>query len=100
MFHSADKRLQTAVVSVSAIVAATLAAALTLFSPEVKAEPTLAAVAQAKQTSVHAKADRLPLPRKGSACSAQGWPQYEQNCQFDIRRSSSEPRKVRIIALR
>jgi hypothetical protein len=47
-----------------------------------------------------AKGDRLPAAMKGAACSQHGWPNYEQSCQFDLRRPANEARTVRLIALR
>jgi hypothetical protein len=47
-----------------------------------------------------AKADRLAEPARGSACSQQGWPNFEHNCQFDLRQPTGESRAVRVIALR
>ncbi len=47
-----------------------------------------------------AKGDRLTLPAKGSACSLQGWPDFERKCQFDLRRVDNEAQTVRVIALR
>jgi hypothetical protein len=47
-----------------------------------------------------AKSDRLPLPDKGTACSLQGWPDFERKCQFDLRRVDNEAQAVRVIALR
>jgi hypothetical protein len=47
-----------------------------------------------------AKSDPLPAPMKGAACSQHGWPNYEQSCQFDLRRAANEARTVRVIALR
>lgn len=46
------------------------------------------------------KGDRLPLAVKGAACSKNGWPDFEQRCQFDFRKPANEEQKVRIIALR
>ena len=46
------------------------------------------------------KGDRLPSLAMGAACSSQGWPHYEQNCQFDLRTPTHEARAVRILALR
>jgi hypothetical protein len=51
-------------------------------------------------TTASAKADRLVLPVKGSACSQHGWPAFEQRCQFDLRKPVDEVRTVRVIALR
>jgi len=45
------------------------------------------------------KSDRLVIPR-GAACSALGWPNYEQSCQFDMRRPADDKRTIRVIALR
>jgi hypothetical protein len=46
------------------------------------------------------KADRLPDLLKGPACSALGWPHYEQRCLVDVRRAADDIPNVRIIALR
>jgi hypothetical protein len=50
------------------------------------------------QTS--ARSDRLRVPVKGAACSQRGWPDFEQNCQFDFRESAGKARAVRVIAMR
>jgi hypothetical protein len=77
-----------------AAVAAGLIVSVTATVPEAKAAPQVQdAVAPV------AKGNRLPLFRTGTACSALGWPHYEQRCQFDVRRSSKAPH-VRIIAPR
>jgi len=47
-----------------------------------------------------AKADRLPVAIKGTACSLRGWPDFEPKCQFDVRESTGKARTVRVIALR
>jgi hypothetical protein len=46
-----------------------------------------------------AKGDRLSLAVKGSPCAQSAWPNYEQNCLFDKRRSADEVRKVVLINL-
>ena len=46
------------------------------------------------------KSDRLVLAVKGAACSRRGWPDFEQHCQFDLRRPGNKASAVRIIALR
>ena len=46
------------------------------------------------------KGDHQPAMVKGSACSALGWPHYEQRCLFDRRRSPDDVQVVRVIALR
>ena len=52
------------------------------------------------QAPTLAKADRLRVAVKGTACSQHAWPNYEPKCQFDIREPSGEARTVRVIALR
>ncbi len=52
------------------------------------------------QVQRSAKADRLPVFVKGTACSKRGWPHYEQHCLFDGRTSADDVRTVRVIALR
>jgi|tagenome__1003787_1003787.scaffolds.fasta_scaffold18545172_1 hypothetical protein len=64
--------------------------------PEVKAGAPLEVAVQQHA----AKADRLPVRVKGTACSSRGWPHYERICQFDVRRPADEMRAVRIVALR
>ena len=54
----------------------------------------------AKQPQMVAKADRLRVPVKGTACSAHAWPNFEPKCQFDAREPAGEARTVRVIALR
>jgi len=72
----------------AAALAVSLAIVLTSMAPEAKAEvfdaPLLAPDGVAK----------APL------CLLQGWPHYEQGCQFDLRASATEMRTVRVIALR
>ena len=53
-----------------------------------------------KQVGPFAKADRLVVPVKGTACSLHGWPNFEPKCQFDMRETSSAARAIRVIALR
>ena len=47
----------------------------------------------------HPKGDRLPLLVTGAACSSHSWPNYDQSCQFDLRRSAGEVRTVRVVGL-
>jgi hypothetical protein len=47
-----------------------------------------------------AKADALPVRTEGAACSAHGWPYYDQGCRFDLRTPDKEAPTVRLIALR
>jgi hypothetical protein len=46
------------------------------------------------------KGDRLSVVVRGTACSQRGWPNFEQNCQFDRRRPANAAQAVRVIALR
>lgn len=46
------------------------------------------------------RAERVVEPARGSACSQQGWPDFEHICQFDLRQPAGESRAVRVIALR
>jgi hypothetical protein len=66
----------------------------------VEAPKANAADGTSAQVQTLAKADRLPIFVKGTACSKLGWPYYEQGCLFDDRVSADEVRTVRIIALR
>jgi hypothetical protein len=83
--------------SASAVVAATAMGVFLISGmSDAKAKPvTPIAVEQ-----IGAKGDRLPVLVKGAACSSRAWPNYEPNCQFDMRRPFAEMRTVRIIALR
>lgn len=82
------------VVGVAAIVA-TAATFLTSIVPEAKAETHLSGTLQ----HVPSKGDRLFARGKGSAC-VHSWPNYEQGCQFDLRRPANEARTIRVIAIR
>ena len=79
--------------SIAAIIAAALAASfavvLTSVMPEAKAE-TLQAP--------HLQVDVVTTAP--AACSLQGWPNYAPHCRFDLRTGTTEPRIVRVIALR
>jgi hypothetical protein len=61
-------------------------------APDANAAPTVQGAGQASDV----KGDRLAMRINGSACSSRNWPNYEQNCQFDLR---GPARTVRIIAL-
>jgi hypothetical protein len=93
MFHSTTAQSIAAVAT--AAVTASLAVFLTSAVPEAKAEPIMSAVQQPPL----AKSDRLPVVVKGAACSTRGWPHYEQNCQFDLRRSADDRGTVRVVGL-
>src|SRR5438128_9497212 len=84
--------------SISAAAAAALigclAAFLTPVAPSARAETQTDATALVR---VHVKADRLPRLVTGRACSSASWPNYDQVCQFDLRRSADDVRVVRIV---
>ncbi len=86
--------------SVTAMAVAALLAGLAVFFaslvPEARAE---AWVADALHQP-YAKGDHMPALVTGAECSSREWPDYEQGCQFDLRRPAHEARTVRIIALR
>lgn len=82
------------VVAAAALLAG-LAAVCASIVPEARAA---AEVEGAVQQSL--KGDRLPSFAAGAACSSQGWPHYEQSCQFDLRTPTHEARAVRVLALR
>ena len=69
-------------------------AAAHLLVPEARAESRL----EAAQSL--AKGDRLQPLAMATECSLQGWPYYEQSCQFDLRNPAQQARTIRIIALR
>jgi hypothetical protein len=83
--------------AISALVAAALvggaAAFLTPVAPQARAETQTKAAPDA----IHAKGDRLPRLVTGRACSSASWPNYDQACQFDLRRSADDIRVVRIV---
>jgi len=99
MFKSITAQSVTAIAA-TALLAATLVLGIAVFLnfivPEAKAESPITGTLHQS----HAKGDRLPVLVTGAACSKSGWPHYEQNCQFDSRRSPAETRMVRVIALR
>jgi hypothetical protein len=74
---------------VSSIAAATIAAL------------SLGLVAVLASMAPEAKAENLqPDIVAAPTCVLQGWPHYQQRCQFDLRAGSGETRIVRVIALR
>lgn len=68
---------------------------LTALAPQANAPVDTRALPQAST-----KADRLPVAVKGAACSKNGWPDFEQRCQFDFRKPANEWHEVRVVALR
>ena len=84
--------------AVAALIAGTVALAITAAPAANGLEPTQ--VQDAKQVPLSGKADRLRVPVKGTACSVHAWPNFEPKCQFDAREPAGEARTVRVIALR
>jgi hypothetical protein len=86
--------------SITAVTAAALVgsfvAFLTPIAPDARAD---AQVGTAALHGAHVKADRLPARVTGSGCSSQSWPSYDIACQFDLRRSADDVRKVRVVSL-
>ena len=76
-------------------IAATIAAGMVFFydlcALQAKAPPQV--------TSALAKGDRLRPLVKGDACSGRSWPNYNQTCQFDLRKSADHVRPVRVLGL-
>jgi hypothetical protein len=77
-------------IAISALIAGVIVF-LTSVVPEAKAAKDTAAPA-------FAKGDRLVVV-KGAACSRRSWPNYEEHCLFDSRRSADEARKVFVVDL-
>jgi hypothetical protein len=80
------------------VIAAAIALAMTA-APAANGDDLKQSVEAGKAQPI-AKVHRHPAAVRGSACSLQGWPDFEQKCQFDVRESSGEARAVRIITLR
>ena len=96
MFRIRTQTITTPALGATAGVALGLAVFLMSGAIKAQAEPQI-------QVAVHhilTKSDRLHVPTKGSACSSRGWPNFEQICQFDMRRPAEDVRKIRVIALR
>jgi len=83
--------------SISVLAAAALvgcvAALLMPVAPQARAETQN----KAGSDAIHVKGDRLPRLITGRACSLASWPNYDQACQFDLRRSADDIRVVRIL---
>ena len=82
----------------AALVAGAIALAITA-APAAN-EASVAPGQETKQLQTVARADRLRVPVKGTACSVHAWPNFEPKCQFDLREPAGEARTVRVIALR
>lgn len=89
-----------AATSITAIAAAALVAGLGVFFTSAVPQAKAASQVEATGEQALARGDRLPVLASGTGCSSQGWPQFEQRCQFDRRRPANAARQVRIIALR
>jgi hypothetical protein len=74
-----------------AVVAAALAAGLAVFFTSAVPEASAAPLT---------KGDRLSIAASGTACSSQGWPNFEKECQFDLRQPANQARIVRIVGAR
>jgi hypothetical protein len=82
--------VQSMTVVAAAALLGSVAAFFTPIAPVAMAQPAPGA---------HAKGDRLPRLVTGSACSAQSWPNFDQKCRFDLRRSADDMRAVRVVSL-
>jgi hypothetical protein len=83
--------------SISALAAAALVGCAAAFLAPVAPQARAEIQTKAAQDSIHVKADRLPRLVTGRACSSASWPNYDQACQFDLRRSADDIRVVRIV---
>ena len=86
----------TTVQTIIAVAAAAAVAGVVVFM--MPGAPQAQTVAQVLPAS-HSKGDRLPLLVPGAACSLHSWPNYDQSCQFDLRRSAGDVRTVRVVGL-
>ena len=78
--------------SIAAVIAAALAASCAVVLTTV--------VPAAKAETLQASHLQVDVVTTAPACSLQGWPNYAPRCQFDLRTGTTEPRIVRVIALR
>ncbi len=83
--------------SISTLAAAALVGCLAAFLTPVAPPARAETQTKAAQTGVHVKGDRLPRLITGRACSSASWPNYDQACQFDLRRSADDVPVVRIV---
>jgi hypothetical protein len=85
--------------SVTIPTAATIAAAgMAIFA---RGAPDKGTAAGHKRVVGHvlAKGGRLRPLVKGAACLGRSWPNYDQTCQFDLRKSADHVRPVRVLDL-
>jgi hypothetical protein len=80
------------------IAAAGLIAGVVIFLTSVAPQANIPG-GNAASPQAFAKGDRLPVLTKGAKCSQRAWPNYEQNCLFDNRRSADDVRKVGVVNL-
>jgi hypothetical protein len=90
-------RLRSTQSIAAGVTAALIASCAALLTPIVPAAARVDAEISI-QTGLK-KGDRLPSLVTGSACSAQSWPNFDQKCQFDLRRPADDVRRVRVVSL-
>jgi len=83
--------------SFSALAAAALVGCVAAFLAPVAPQARAEIQRKAASDTIHVKGDRLPRLITGRACSSASWPNYDQACQFDLRRSADDVRVVRIV---
>jgi hypothetical protein len=93
MFEPIIKMIAT--VAAAGVIALAVTAALAANELDARGEGVQDAL-----TQPFAKADRLRVPVRETACMQQNWPNLEPKCQFDIRETAGNARAVRVIALR
>jgi hypothetical protein len=86
--------------SITAIAALALLAGPAIFFVSVVLEAKAETQVEGALPQPDAKHDRLSGLATGADCSLRGWPNYEPNCRFDLRRPAQEARTVRVIVLR
>jgi hypothetical protein len=85
--------------SLAAVSVAAFVASLAVFVSPAAPETGTALQPRGSINQPLSKGDRLSTPLRGAACSTQGWPHYERNCEFDMRTSADMMRSVRILDL-
>ena len=83
--------------SLSAITGAALVGCVATFLMPVAPQARAETQTKAGSEAIQVKGDRLPRLVTGRACSSASWPNYDQACQFDLRRSADDIRVVRIV---
>ncbi len=84
--------------SIGTVVTAAAVAALVVFATS--AVPDAGPSDKNFSSQVVAAGGRHAILPRGTACSAHGWPHFEQSCQFDRRNPANEARNARVIILR